>query len=110
LTPPPPRPHHHLDPTTTATTHLDLDHPPCTHRRQSRNRLGPAEKWLASASHIVVYDHHVEVNGDINPDELVLDDVGSLTTVLAARALRSPTTSPSPNPRPSPDHGARSTH
>ena len=57
-----------------------------------------------------MYDHHVEVNGDINPDELVLDDVGSLTTVLAARALRSPTTSPSPNPRPSPDHGARSTH
>ena len=108
----PPRPHHHLDPTTTATTHLDLDHPPraCTHRRQSRNRLGPAEKWLANASHIVVYDHHVEVNGDINPDELVLDDVGSLTTVLAARALRSPSTSPSPNPCPSPDHGARSTH
>lgn len=52
---------------------------------QSRNRLGPAEKWLASASHIVVYDHHVEVNGDINPDELVLDDVGSLTTVLVEK-------------------------
>jgi len=52
---------------------------------QSRNRLGPAEKWLASASHVVVYDHHVEVNGDINPNELVLDDVGSLTTVLVEK-------------------------
>ena len=74
----PPQPSRHPP---EADTHLW----PCAPRRQSRNRLGPAEKWLASASHVVVYDHHVEVNGDINPNELVLDDVGSLTTVLVEK-------------------------
>jgi len=52
---------------------------------QSRNRLGPAEKWLEHASHVAVYDHHVEVNGDIDPNELVLEEVGSLTTALVEK-------------------------
>lgn len=56
-----------------------------------------------------MYDHHVEVNGDINPDELVLDDVGSLTTVLALRERSLwPNHKPQPQPCPHPDHGARS--
>ena len=92
-TPPAPRPTCH--PSQLPTRHYPPQpsrHPahsthlrPSAPRRQSRNRLGPAEKWLASASHVVVYDHHVEVNGDINPNELVLDDVGSLTTVLVEK-------------------------
>ncbi len=52
---------------------------------QSRERLGPAEAWLATASHVAVYDHHLLVAGDIEPDELVLEPVGSATTMLVER-------------------------
>ena len=49
---------------------------------QSANRLGPAAAWLENASHVAVYDHHSCVDGDINPTELHLEPVGSVTTVL----------------------------
>ena len=52
---------------------------------QSANRLGPAAAWLAGAEHVAVYDHHSGVAGDINPTELVLEPVGSATTVLVER-------------------------
>ena len=52
---------------------------------QSRDRLGPAERWLANASHVAVWDHHTAVKGDIDPDELVLETTGSLTTVLVEK-------------------------
>ena len=52
---------------------------------QSRNRLGPAEKWLAHAEHVAVYDHHTEQDSDIAPNELVVEEVGSLTTALVER-------------------------
>ena len=49
---------------------------------QSANRLGPAAAWLENASHVAVYDHHSCVDGEINPTELHLEPVGSVTTVL----------------------------
>ena len=52
---------------------------------QTMDRLGPAASWLANASHVAVYDHHSGVSGDINPQELVLEPVGSATTVLVER-------------------------
>jgi nanoRNase/pAp phosphatase (c-di-AMP/oligoRNAs hydrolase) len=55
---------------------------------QSRERLGPAEAWLSHASHVAVYDHHVDASGDISADELILEPVGSATTVLVERLRR----------------------
>ena len=52
---------------------------------QSRDRLGPAEPWLHSADYVCVVDHHVGVEGDIEPDEYIVEDVGSVTTVLVER-------------------------
>ena len=52
---------------------------------QTRDRLGPAEAWLEHASHIAVYDHHTVVVGDIEPNELVVEPVGSATTMLVER-------------------------
>ncbi len=59
---------------------------------RSRERLGPAEAWLDRASHVAVYDHHVGgdagggwADGDIEPDELILEPVGSATTLLVER-------------------------
>jgi len=52
---------------------------------QSANRIGPAASWLAGAEHVAVYDHHSGVDGDINPTELHIEPVGSVTTVLVER-------------------------
>lgn len=52
---------------------------------QSIDRLGPAAPWLAAAEHVAVVDHHMGVSGDIHADELLLEEVGSATTVLVER-------------------------
>jgi len=52
---------------------------------QTRDRLGPAAPWLQAAEHIVVVDHHTGVAGDIEPDEYIVEPVGSATTVLVER-------------------------
>ena len=55
---------------------------------QTVERLGPAAGWLQSAEYVAVYDHHASVEGNINPDELVLDSVGSSTTILVEKLSR----------------------
>ena len=49
---------------------------------QTRDRLGPGAAWLEHATHVAVYDHHSQNENDIQPDELVVEAVGSSTTVL----------------------------
>ena len=52
---------------------------------QSIDRVGPAGPWLQAAEHVVVVDHHLGVVGDIDPDEVIVEPVGSATTVLVER-------------------------
>ena len=52
---------------------------------QHKSRLGAAASWLRAAEHVVVVDHHAGAQGDIEPDELIIEPVGSATTVLVER-------------------------
>jgi tRNA nucleotidyltransferase (CCA-adding enzyme) len=52
---------------------------------QMSERVGPAAPWLDVAEHVAVYDHHVGIEGDIEPHEVVVEPVGSSTTVLVER-------------------------
>eukprot|EP00966_Prymnesium_polylepis_P060174 1396035-Prymnesium_polylepis.1 len=69
---------------------------------QAVERIGPAAPWLQAADHIVVVDHHVGVKGDIEPDEYILEPVGSATTVLVERlrALAEDSSSPADDESP----------
>eukprot|EP00325_Prymnesiales_sp_UTEX-LB-985_P022653 CAMPEP_0174736246 /NCGR_PEP_ID=MMETSP1094-20130205/66348_1 /TAXON_ID=156173 /ORGANISM="Chrysochromulina brevifilum, Strain UTEX LB 985" /LENGTH=191 /DNA_ID=CAMNT_0015939319 /DNA_START=31 /DNA_END=603 /DNA_ORIENTATION=- len=49
---------------------------------QSVDRVGPAASWIQVAEHVVVVDHHMGTSGDIEADELIIEHVGSATTVL----------------------------
>ena len=52
------------------------------------NRLGPAAAWLETAEHITVFDHHPAsstAGADIKWDEINIEPVGSVTTVLVER-------------------------
>ena len=91
----PPQPSRH--PPEAAT---QLDHPPrpCTTQHRSR---GPTEKWLASATTSCTTTTS-RSTATSTPTSCARRR-GLVTTVLAASALRGPTTSPSPNPCPSPD-------
>ena len=52
---------------------------------QTRDRLGPAAAWLEHATHIAVYDHHEFSSTDLEPDELTVEPVGSVTTLLVEK-------------------------
>ena len=52
---------------------------------QTRDRLGPAAAWLENATHIAVYDHHEFSSTDLEPDELTVEPVGSVTTLLVEK-------------------------
>lgn len=52
---------------------------------QSVDRLGPAAPWIKAAEHVTVVDHHVGVSGDIEADEVIIEHVGSATTVIVER-------------------------
>lgn len=52
---------------------------------QTRERIGPAANWLQHASHVAVYDHHSFLSSDIHPDELTVEPVGSVTTMMVER-------------------------
>eukprot|EP00908_Phaeocystis_cordata_P027314 Transcript_9868.p1 GENE.Transcript_9868~~Transcript_9868.p1 ORF type:complete len:560 (+),score=122.29 Transcript_9868:98-1777(+) len=54
---------------------------------QSNDRLGPAGSWVRAAEHVVVVDHH-PTTGDIEPDESIIEPVGSATTILVERIRR----------------------
>ena len=60
---------------------------------QSVDRLGAAGGWLAAAEHVCVVDHHA-APGDIEPDESIIEPVGSATTL----PLTLPLTLPYPYP------------
>ena len=67
----------------------------------SRDRLGPGASWVEAAEHIVIVDHHMSTGGggkggDIEPDELLLEPVGSATTVIVER-LRALIETPDPD-------------
>lgn len=51
---------------------------------QQRSRLGKAAEWfdLPDVKEIVVYDHHLEQEGDIAATKLHLADVGATTTLI----------------------------
>ena len=69
---------------------------------QSKDRIGPAGVWLASAEHVAVVDHHTSVNGDIEPDEYICEPVGSATTVIVEKLRELATSSPEGEPRAKP--------
>ncbi|KAL1507572.1 hypothetical protein AB1Y20_007192 [Prymnesium parvum] len=52
---------------------------------QTRDRLGPAAAWLENATHIAVFDHHEYASTDLEPDELLVEPVGSTTTLLVEK-------------------------
>ncbi len=54
---------------------------------QTSERLGPAAAWLSNAQHVTVYDHHEFANSDLSPDELVVEAVGSVTTILVEKLM-----------------------
>jgi tRNA nucleotidyltransferase (CCA-adding enzyme) len=52
---------------------------------QAAARLGPGAAWIKAAEYVAVVDHHTGVAGDIAADELVLEQVGSSTTILVEK-------------------------
>lgn len=52
---------------------------------QHVSRLGAAASWLKAAEHVCVVDHHSNAQGDIEADELIIEPVGSATTVLVEK-------------------------
>lgn len=52
---------------------------------QKRDRLGKAATWfeLPQISHIEIYDHHCDLQSDINANIIHLEEVGAITTAIA---------------------------
>jgi nanoRNase/pAp phosphatase (c-di-AMP/oligoRNAs hydrolase)/predicted transcriptional regulator len=49
---------------------------------QRRDRLGPAEPLLLHAKRITVVDHHIDQDSDIEATDYVVDNVGSVSTLI----------------------------
>lgn len=54
---------------------------------QEMERIGSASDWLQHASSISVYDHHSNKRCNLNPTELVIEPVGSITTAIVERLI-----------------------
>jgi nanoRNase/pAp phosphatase (c-di-AMP/oligoRNAs hydrolase)/predicted transcriptional regulator len=54
---------------------------------QRRDRIGPAVSLLEHANRITVVDHHLESDSDIECTDYVLDEVGSVSTLIVERLL-----------------------
>lgn len=52
---------------------------------QRRERLGPAEPLLQHAKRVTVVDHHIDQDSDIEATDYVVDQVGSVTTLIVER-------------------------
>jgi len=50
---------------------------------QRRDRLGPADVLLEHANRVVVVDHHVDQDSDIPATDYVVDNVGSVSTLIS---------------------------
>ncbi|MDX2228419.1 MAG: CBS domain-containing protein [Leptolyngbyaceae cyanobacterium bins.349] len=50
---------------------------------QSRSRLGKVAEWLDLPDvKVTIYDHHAAVDADIQPDEIYIDQIGAVTTLV----------------------------
>lgn len=51
---------------------------------QKRDRLGAAAQWLdlPQLKQIIVYDHHLDSQSDINATQTQIDNVGAITTLI----------------------------
>ncbi|MFM6278882.1 MAG: DHH family phosphoesterase, partial [Dolichospermum sp.] len=58
---------------------------------QKRDRLGKAAMWfnLANVEEIIIYDHHLEQEGDIPSTESDIEEVGATTTLMVERLQKS---------------------
>ncbi|MFM6755950.1 MAG: CBS domain-containing protein [Dolichospermum sp.] len=58
---------------------------------QKRDRLGKAAMWfnLANVEEIIIYDHHLEQEGDIPSTESYIEEVGATTTLMVERLQKS---------------------
>ena len=52
---------------------------------QRRDRIGPAEPLLQHAKRVTVVDHHIDQDSDIPATDYVVDQVGSVSTLIAER-------------------------
>lgn len=56
---------------------------------QRRDRLGPAEILLSKASRgVTIVDHHVDAESDIESRHYIVENVGSVSTMIAERLKR----------------------
>ncbi|KAL3911773.1 MAG: hypothetical protein SGILL_007150, partial [Bacillariaceae sp.] len=56
---------------------------------QRRDRIGPAEHLLEHANRVVIVDHHVDMESDIQEaTDYVVDQVGSVSTLIAERLMK----------------------
>ena len=82
--------HKHLFPIRSLKSVLQSDHLTSLNRlalvdAQRRDRLGPADQLLPHAKRITVVDHHIDQDSDIRADDYVIDQVGSVTTLIVER-------------------------
>jgi len=82
--------HKHLFPIRSLKSLLQSDHLGSLNRlalvdAQRRDRLGPADQLLPHANRITVVDHHVDQDSDIEADDYVVDQVGSVSTLIVER-------------------------
>lgn len=90
--------HKHLFPIRSLKSLLSSDHIGSLNRlalvdAQRRDRLGPAEPLLQHAKRITVVDHHVDQDSDIAATDFVIDQVGSVSTIIAERLQQAAMTS-----------------
>lgn len=52
---------------------------------QTRDRVGPAATLLDYANRITIVDHHLESDSDIECTDYILDEVGSVSTLIVER-------------------------
>jgi nanoRNase/pAp phosphatase (c-di-AMP/oligoRNAs hydrolase) len=82
--------HKHLFPIRSLKSVLSSEHIGSLNRlalvdAQRRDRLGPAEPLLQYAKRITVVDHHVDQDSDIDATDYVVDQVGSVSTLITER-------------------------
>ena len=54
---------------------------------QRRERLGPAANLLQYANRVTVVDHHIDQDSDIEATDYVVDNVGSVTTLIVEHLI-----------------------
>lgn len=82
--------HKHLFPIRSLKSLLNSEYIHRLHRvalvdAQRRDRLGPAEALLKYADYVMVVDHHVDQDSDIQANDYIVDNVGSVSTMIAEK-------------------------